>query len=130
MENYTALLFSTYSKNNLKIKRLLGQIESMQNIPIEILSKYFARLWSIDSEFYEDINKDLRLGKSEKHLLYIKVLYEGLRLKSLRFSNINILYRSSKISFDDFNKMKKYLSNKNEILPGVIVFTKQFLTFI
>ena len=58
LENYTALLFSTYSKNNLDIKRLLGQIESMQNIPIEILSKYFARLLSIDSEFYEDINKD------------------------------------------------------------------------
>ena len=69
MENYTALLFSTYSKNNLDIKRLLGQIESMQNIPIEILSKYFARLLSIDTEFYEDINKDLRLGKSKKHLL-------------------------------------------------------------
>ena len=101
----------------------------MQNIPIEILSKYFARLLSIDSEFYEDINKVLRLGKSEKHLLYIKVLYEGLRLRSLPFSNINILYRSSKISFDDFNKMKKYLSNKIEGLPGAIVFTKQFLTF-
>ena len=129
MENYTALLFSTYSKNNLDIKRLLGQIESMQNIPIEILSKYFARLWSIESEFYEDINKDLRLGKSEKYLLYIKVLYEGLRLKSLCFSNINILYRGSKISFDDFNKMKKYLSNKNEDLPGAIVFARQFLTF-
>ena len=129
LENYTALLFSTYSKNNLDIKRLLGQIESMQNIPIEILSKYFARLLSIDSEFHEDINKDLRLGKSEKHLLYIKVLYEGLRLRSLRFSNINILYRSSKISFDDFNKMKKYLSNKIEGLPGAIVFAKQFLTF-
>jgi len=129
LENYTALLFSTYSKNNLDKKRLLGQIESMQTIPIEISSKYFARLLSIDSEFHEDINKDLRLGKSEKHLLYIKVLYEGLRLKSLCFSNINILYRGSKISFDDFNIMKKYLSNKNEDLPGAIVFARQFLTF-
>ena len=129
LENYTALLFSTYSKNNLDIKRLFGQIESMQNIPIEILSKYFARLLSIDSEFHEDINKDLRLGKSEKHLLYIKVLYEGLRLKSLRFSNINILYRSSKISFYELNKIKNLLNNKKEGLRGPIVFSKSFLTF-
>ena len=50
-------------------------------------------------------------------------------MKSLCFSNINILYRGSKISFDDFNKMKKYLSNKIEGLPGAIVFARQFLTF-
>ena len=128
LENYTALLFNKYS-NNKQIHDLLVQIESMQNIPIEILSKYFVRLFSSESEFYKDINKDLRLGKIEKYLPYIKVLYEGLKLKSLELTSNNILYRGSKISFYELNKIKNLLNNKKEGLRGPIVFSKSLLTF-
>ena len=129
LKNYTSLLFNTYSKNNSQVKTLFGEIESKQNIPIEILSKYFAKLYSAESEFYKDINKDLRLGKIEKHLPYIKILYEGVKLKSLLFSTDNILYGGSIISFDEINKIKNYLNNKIEGLPGAIIFAKPFLTF-
>ena len=129
LENYTTLLFNKYKNNNEQIHDLLEQIESMQNIPIEILSKYFVRLFSSESEFYKDINKDLRLGKIEKYLPYIKVLYEGLKLKSLELTSNNILYRGSKISFYELNKIKNLLNNKKEGLRGPIVFSKSFLTF-
>ena len=128
MENYTTLLFNKY-KNNEQIHDLLDQIESMQNIPIEILSKYFARLYSIVSVFYEDIDKDLRLGKIENYLPYIKVLYEGLKLKSLQLTTNNILYRSSKISFYELNIIKNLLNNKKKGLRGPIVFAKSTLVF-
>ena len=128
LENYTALLFNKYS-NNKQIHDLLVQIKSMQNIPIEILLKYFVRLLSCESEFYKDINKDLRLGKRENYLPYIKVLYEGLKLKSLQLTTNNILYKGSKISFYELNKIKNLLNNKKEGLRGPIVFSKSFLTF-
>jgi len=63
MEEYTNLLYNTYSKDNDNLKILLNQIKSMTNIPIEILSKYYARLYIIESNFYKDINKDLGLNK-------------------------------------------------------------------
>jgi len=40
MEEYTNLLYNTYSKDNDELKKLLDSIRSMKNIPIEILSKY------------------------------------------------------------------------------------------
>ena len=82
LQKYTYLLYETYSKEKEKIKKLLGSIVSLPTIPIEILSKYYAKLYTADSNFYRDINKDLGLNKKDKYLKYIKTLYEGVKLKS------------------------------------------------
>ena len=68
IEAYTQLLYKTYSNENFNVKILLGQIESMKNIPIEILSKYYARLYTLNSNFYRYMNKDLGLNKKEFYL--------------------------------------------------------------
>jgi len=101
----------------------------MKNIPIEILSKYYSRLYTADSNFHKNMNQDLGLNKKEKYLSFIKILYEGVKLKSLPLSNDNILYRGSKISNEEINKIKNYLNNKIEGLPSSIVFSKSFLSF-
>ena len=49
----------------------------MQDIPIELLSKYYIRAYTIESNFYKNINKELGSNKKESHLSFIKVLYEG-----------------------------------------------------
>ena len=41
----------------------------------------------------------------------------------------NILYRGSFLSKDEINKIKIFLNNKLESLPGAIVFSKTFLSF-
>ena len=111
MERYTSSLYDEYSKNE-KVKKLLGSIRSLSDIPIEILSKYYARLYIAESDFYYNINKDLSLNKVEKYLPYIKTLYEGVKLKSLPLANNNILYRGSKISNDEIKKIKDYIKKK------------------
>ena len=123
INEYTNYLYNYYSNNNI-INKLLGPIKSVTNIPIEILSKYYARLYTIISDFYKDINIDLRLNKIEKHLPYIKALYEGVKLKSLPLSEDKILYRGSKISNDEINKIKEHINYKSSI-----VFSKSFLSF-
>ena len=55
---YTSSLYDEFSKNE-KVKKLLGSIKSLSDIPIEILSKYYARLYTAESDFYKNINKDL-----------------------------------------------------------------------
>ena len=129
MEEYTNSLYDTYSKDNDKIKILLGSIKLMINIPIEVLSKYYARLYTAESNFYKDINKNLGLNKKEKYLPFIKILYEGVKLKSLSLASDNILYRGSKISNKEVEKIKTYLNKKIDNLPGSIVFSKSFLSF-
>ena len=102
LEKYTSSLYDEFSKNE-KVKNLLGSIKSLSDIPIEILSKYYARLFTAESDFYKNINKDLGLNKKEKYLQYIKTLYEGVKLKSLPLASDNILYRGAKISKDEIN---------------------------
>ena len=78
IENYTNILYETYSKEKKELRELLGSIVSMNNIPIEILSRYYSRLYTADSSFHRNINKDLGLNKKKNiyHLLkyYMKVL--------------------------------------------------------
>ena len=131
IEEYTNYLYNIYSKKNSAVERLLGPIKSISNIPIEILSKYYARLHTIESDFYKDINKDLRLNKIEKYLPYIKTLYEGVKLKSLPLSEDKILYRGSKISNDEMIKIKNYFFKKPiKGMPGTIAFSRSFLSFL
>ena len=128
MEEFNNLLYDRYSKIE-KLESLLGSIKSMRNIPIEILSKYYARLFTSESDFYIKINKDLRLNKRESYLPLIKTLYEGVKLNSLPLASDNILYRGSLISIEELKKIKNNLKKKVKNLPSSIAFSKSFLSF-
>ena len=128
-KKYNDKLYYLYSDEKSELKLLLGSIKSLNNIPIEILSKYYARLYTANSKFHRNINKDLGLNKIENYLLFIRTLYEGVKLKSLPLANNNILYRGSLISNEEIKKIKGYLSKKLENLPGSIVFSRAFLSF-
>ena len=129
MENYTNSIYNAYSLYNNKLKIFLKQIISISNIPVEILSKYFARLYTFNSDFYKNLNKDLGVNKKDKHLPYIKTLYQGVKLKSLPLASNNILYRGAKISYEEINKIKDFIKNKIKDLPSSIVFSKSFYLF-
>ena len=128
VDEYTEFLWKKYSTNK-EIDNLMKQIKYITNIPIKLICKYYARLYTLQSPFYSEINKDLRENKKDKYLTYIKVLYEGIKLKSLQLASDKVLYRGSKISNNEIIKLKVYLKNKIEGLPGAIVFSKSFLSF-
>ena len=46
VEEYTKFLYNIYSKESKKIKNLLEQILVMKSVPIKILAKYYARLYT------------------------------------------------------------------------------------
>ena len=128
-KKYNDKLYNQYSDEKNELKLLLGSIKSLYNIPIEILSKYYAKLYTANSTFHRNINRDLGLNKTGHYLLFIRTLYEGVKLKSLPLANNNILYRGSLISNEEVKKIKVYLSKKLENLPGSIVFSRAFLSF-
>ena len=87
---FTSKIYNEYKKKSTKIKNLLNTIENIQNIPVELLSKYYARLYTIESDFYKDINNDLRNDQKENYLTFIKILYEGVKLKALELAEEKI----------------------------------------
>ena len=128
---FTGSLYDKYKKFK-DIYDLFNPIIDLSNVPIELLSKYYARLQTLQTAFYTDINKDLRENNKENYLIYIKVLYEGLKLKSFKLSEDEVLYRGGKLSNNEIEKIKKDLkdlANKKEKEPGIIVFSKTFLSF-
>ena len=131
---FTSKIYNKYKNENTEIKNLLNSIENIQNIPVELLSKYYARLYTAESDnnnnnFYSDINKDLRENKKDNYLSYIKILYEGIKTKSLPLGSNNILYRGTRLLNKEIEIIKKYIKNKKEGLPGAMVFSKTFLSF-
>ena len=64
IENYIKLIYNKYSKISKEVKNLIEPIKFMPIIPIELLSKYFIRIYTNESShFYRDINQDLRIIK-------------------------------------------------------------------
>ena len=129
IEKYTEHLYNKFSEDNKEVINLLNSIRNIKDIPIELLSKYYARLYTFNSKFYKSINKDLRDNKRDDYMQYIKILYEGVKLKSLPLASNKVLYRGSKITNNEIEEIKKNLDRKKEDLPGVIVFSKSFLSF-
>ena len=130
IDSFNQYLFNKYYNKSSSLDILLNSIKSVSEIPIELLSKYYTRIYTEEnSYFYGDLNKDLRENKRNNYLSFIKVLYEGVKIQSLPISSDKILYRGSLLSKVEIEKIKKYLNNKKEGLPGAIVFSKAFLSF-
>ena len=130
IENYNTLLYDKYSKSSKRIIELLGPIKSIPNIPIEILSKYYARLYCAESDFYKELNKDLGVNKVDKYLPFIKTLYEGVNLGALPLAKDNILYRGAKISKDEIIKIKNYEKKRLKIYHMQLYFLGLFYLFL
>ena len=130
INKFTKIIFEKYHKNSKAFQELVGPIKNISNIPIQLLSKYYARLYTEEnSHFYRDLNKDLRENKRENYIPFIQVLYEGVKLKSLPLGSNNILYRGCQLSSNEIEKIKIYLNNKISNLPAAYVFSKSFLSF-
>ena len=130
IQNYTQFLYTKYSKTTNNIQKLLGSILSIPDIPIEILSKYYARLYTDASPFHSDLNKDLGTNKIDKYIIiFIKILYEGVKLKSFPLAFDKELYRGSLIFFKEIDALKNNFKNKIEGLPSSIVFSRAFMSF-
>ena len=100
---------------------LLNSIKNMDNIPLELLSKYY-------SKFYYDDNFKLK-ENSEEYVTYTKVLYGGLKLKSLPLTTSNALYSGCFLTKEIIDEIKDSVIKKNKDLPAGILFSKTFLNF-
>ena len=128
---FLEILDNIYSKNDIwssELNILINQIKYLDNIPLELLSKYFLRIYCTQSDFCMNLNKNLRQNKLLYYMPYIITLYEGIKLKSLSVISHNILYSNRAISNDELQILLNKFNNKKEnILTNKIV-SNQFLS--
>ena len=114
------------------LKNLVKSIFTIEEIPIQLLSKYYIRIYTYESNFYYDLNTNLRNTtemEMSKYLPFIKTLYKGVDLKSLPlYTQKGKLYRCSKASIVDINNVEIHMKEHVDF-PTYIVFSRVFLSF-
>ena len=116
------------SFNEGELNNLVKNLDLFKYIPFEILSKYWARLYTIESDFYKVLNNHLMKSKLPfNYKTFIKMLYTGVEINSLKSYSGKYLFRGSVINKLEIEKIKKYkISGK---LSNIVVFSKAFLSF-
>jgi hypothetical protein len=115
------------------IKPLINLID-VQNFPEEILIKYLTYIYSLESDFYKDMNKYLSTeGKQGIYEAFISLMYRGLYLdvfaKNQEYNKLK-LYRAQLMNKEEFNNIKNLFEKKNDnSLPSEILFSNSFLSF-
>ena len=57
-----------------KLVSLIEQLINIEKIPHEIISKYWIRAYTVESNFYRKMNKDLRQSNTNNYLTYIQMM--------------------------------------------------------
>ena len=99
-------LFKTYSNENDELKSLLYIIAPMTDIPNEIFSKYYKRIFNVSNNFYKDVLKNLSLNKSKGLMPFIKTLYNGIKLSGVPLVTEKALYKGVNLSDELIKKIK------------------------
>jgi len=116
------------SYNEEELNTLIKNLELFRYIPFEILSKYWARFYTIESDFYKVLNNQLMKSILPfNYKTFIKMLYTGVEINSLKSFQGIYLFRGSSINKIELKKIKNY--KKKGKLSNIVVFSKAFLSF-
>jgi len=122
--------FNQYLINMHDMEELIGQFEYIPEMPIEIICKYWVRAYTLETNFYRVMKHKLQTKKGKFFCPYIKMMYEGIKIKALMPKYDQILYRGSIISDSELQRLEKCLNEQNEtIFPKLILYSRGFLSF-
>ena len=99
------------------------------DIPEPILSKFFARAYTLESAFYGIMNQNLMKKNYKVYSTYIKLLYKGIRNNSYKPKTDCELYRGTKLENFEIKLLKDILKDKNSSKKVPIIYSTSFLSF-
>ena len=138
--NFNQFLLDKYYKTDkIKEKKKLEALELFEdlvnqlllmetNIPIQILVKYWIKIYTLDTSFYREMNLTLTKKLNNDFDIYIRALYQGFMTKAIKPLINEKLYRGSLINIKEINYIKESLQNKKKDIPGCICFNKAFFS--
>ena len=122
-------------QDDKKYKSLFNPITTIPDIPIELLSKYYARMYTINGNFFEKMKRDLLIDYNKNNILYqsyIKTIYEVVEKKALKtldsFENLQ-LYSAQYFTEKQIKEINDYRQNTVDYYQVPIVYSKLFFSF-
>ena len=129
-KNFKSTTYKNCIKGNEILHELANKLKS-PNIHNSTILKYWLRIYSLESDFYKEMNKSLRNMDEESYnyFPFIKLCYEGIKKGYINPYN-HELYRFSKMTKREFENIQNKLNlNSQKQYPGIIAFSKSFLSF-
>ena len=131
--DYNEILeFIHFMLNNFANEKICDLFKGMilfNDIPEPILSKFFARAYTLESPFYGIMNQNLMKGNYKYYSTYIKLLYKGILNNSYPPKTDCTLYRGTKLERFEINYLKDILKRKNLWNQLPIIYATSFLSF-
>ena len=128
--NFLRLIISKYSNDNNEIKKIITPLLKFSKIPIEILCKFFLKIYSLKTNFVNEMNQKLKKENCSEFTPFLLVLYEALSLKIIIPFNSQSIYYASYISKKKLNfLLNKNFSDNNEEFPSLFIYINQFISF-
>ena len=129
-------IFSNYRKKDI-FKILLPLFKFNINIPPQIMSKIWVYIYTCQCNFYRDMNQNLMAQKNlNLYNYFIKMLYKGLKIKTLKTNCKSDLYRCSFMKKEEIEDLKNIVykppSNdvkENDNIDVCLVYSRAFLSF-
>ena len=136
IHNFNYYLLTLYDGKNEIIKDLIMQFDNIPEMPIEIICKYWAYIYTLEGKnqhqnFYQILNSGLRDKNYKLFLPFIKMMYEGVKRNIFTSINDEDLYSGGIISNKELEKIKNNLNDnsRNDNLPKVIYYLRAFKSF-
>ena len=124
ISKFNKFLLDNYSNlNNLILQLILNKA-----IPCEILIKYYLRAYTLESDFYKEMNYCLERNLGKKYETYIEVVYHSLLQNYILPAQEKKLYRGSRIKRKELEYINNSFKYQREGLPACICFNKSFLS--
>ena len=108
----TLINFMLTNFGNEQMSDLLKGMILYNDIPEPILSKFFARAYTLESPFYDIMNQNLMKKNYNIYSTYIKLLYKGIANKSYEPKTDCILYRGTRLEKFEIDILKDMLKKK------------------
>ena len=126
---------------DIQIKEKIIPLINVNNIPENILAKFWGNIYTMPSNFYKNLNHSLmkkektdneEQKENEEYInSYVQVLYSGL--KEFEFTKKIMLYRGARLSNEEFEILNKFYENrkinKEEFEPSYLMYSRAFLSF-
>ena len=125
-------LLENFGKNE-EIKNLIFPLLSLNNIPYNIIAKFWGRIYTLECPFYKNINNNLIKLENQKYNTYIRVFYKGLQ--EFKYKDNETLFRGANISDNEIDSMidfynnRKENDNSGEFQPLYLLYSKSYITF-
>ena len=125
--------FLLINHRNNKITNLILPILYIKDIPHDIICKYFLKAYTLETNFYKEMNRLLMKQSGNHYHTFIKVLYEGLFNKSITKSLDACLYRGTKMNHNEIDKIIKlyneWKTKGDKSIPSFLLYSRCFLSF-